>query len=152
MLTIWIVAGAVLIALEVVVPGMVLGFLGASALFIAVFIWLGWIVTWVAALTIFFVLSLVLLIGLRGIFQRFVGGDVERQSPDEDLDAYGTLVDVVETITPEQPGRIRYREVTWQASCSDSTLETGSQAVLVYRDNLVWVVESTPLPATTELT
>ncbi|MDP6698593.1 MAG: NfeD family protein, partial [Candidatus Latescibacteria bacterium] len=113
MLTAWIVGGGLLLALEVVVPGMVLGFLGASALFIALFIWLGWIDSWISALTSFFILSLVMLVGLRGLFQRFIGGDVERQSTDEDLEAFGAIVEVVETIAPQQPGRVRYRDATW---------------------------------------
>ena len=142
MLTTWIIVGGVLIVLEVVVPGMVLAFLGTSALLVATFIWLGWIDTWVASLTSWFVLSLVLLVGLRGFFQRFVGGDVDKQSTDEDLDAYGAIVDVVETITPENPGRISYRDSTWPATCYDHTLEAGSKAMLAYRDNLVWVVEA----------
>lgn len=142
MLTTWIVAGGILIFLELVVPGMVLGFVGTSALLVALFIWLGWIDTWVGSLTCWFVLSLALLVGLRGLFQRLVGGNIDRQSTDEDLDAYGTIVDVVETITAEKPGRIRYRDATWSAICYDHTIEAGSKAMLAYRDNLVWIVES----------
>ena len=144
MLMAWIVAGGVLLLLEVVVPGMVLGFLGSSALLVAALIWLGWLDTWVSALTAWFVISLVLLISLRGLFQRLVGGDSERQSVDEEHDAYGVVVDVVETITPQQQGRIHYRGATWQAACYDHTIEAGSKAMLAYRDNLVWVVEATP--------
>lgn len=142
MLATWIIAGGILVFLEFVVPGMVLGFIGTSALLIALFIWLDWIDTWSGALTCWFVLSIVLLVGLRGFFQRLVGGDSDRQSPDEDLDAYGTIVEVVETITAEKPGRIRYRDATWSAICYDHTIEAGSKAMLAYRDNLVWVVES----------
>ena len=43
MLTAWIVAGATMILLELFLPGMVLGFLGSSALIVAALIWLGWI-------------------------------------------------------------------------------------------------------------
>ena len=146
MLTTWIVGGGLLVALEVVVPGMVLGFLGASALSIALFIWLGWIDTWISALTGFFILSLVMLVGLRGLFQRYIGGDVERQSPDEELDAFGTIVEVVETIAPDKPGRVRFRGATWEANCYDHTIEAGRKATLVYRDNLVWVVEPSYSP------
>lgn len=47
MLTTWIVAGVVLLVLELVVPGAVLVFLGAGALLVALLIWLGLIQTWV---------------------------------------------------------------------------------------------------------
>jgi inner membrane protein len=141
MLTTWVIAGGVLVLLELFLPGMVLGFLGASALLVAAFTWLGWLDTWVASLTTWFVVSLILLISLRGFFQRLIGGDVEQHSTDEELDAFGVVVDVVETITPEQQGRIHYRGATWQASCLDQTIEAGGKATLVCRDNLVWVVE-----------
>ena len=142
MLKTWIVAGAVMILLELFLPGMVLGFLGSSALLVAACIWLGWLEGWVSALTTWFILSLFLLLTLRGFFQRFVGGESEQQFTDEDQEAYGKIVDVVETITPDRQGRIYYRGTTWQAICYDHTIETGRKAMLVYRDNLVWVVEA----------
>ena len=143
MVTAWIVAGAFMILLEVFLPGMVLGFLGSSALIVAALVWLGWIDTWISALTTWFILSLVLLLSLRGLFLRFVGGRSERQSTDEEEDAYGTIVDVVERITPDRAGRIHYRDATWQAICYDRTIEAGEKAMLAYRENLAWVVEAT---------
>ena len=142
MLTAWIVAGATMILLELFLPGMVLGFLGSSALIVAALIWLGWIETLISALTTWFILSLVLLLSLRGLFLRFVGGRSERQSTDEEEDAYGTIVDVVERISPEQGGRIHYRDATWQAICHGRAIEAGEKAMLAYRENLVWVVEA----------
>ena len=142
MLTAWIVAGVLMIFLELFLPGMVLGFLGSSALIIAALVWLGWLDTWVSALATWFVLSLVLLLTLRGLFQCFIGGESGRQSTDEEQDAYGTIVDVVETISPEQEGRIHYRDATWQAICYDATIEKGAKAMLIYRENLAWVVEA----------
>ena len=142
MLTAWIVAGVFMILLEVFLPGMVLGFLGSSALIVAALIWVGWVDTVISALTTWFILSLVLLLSLRGLFLRFVGGRSERQSTDEEEDAYGTVVEVVERITPDQAGRIHYRDATWQAICYDRTIEAGEKAVLAYRENLAWVVEA----------
>lgn len=142
MLKTWIIAGGVLILLELFLPGMVLGFLGSSALIVAVVIWLGWLDTWVAALTAWFILSLILLLTLRGVFQRLVGGESETQSTDEEEAAYGTIVDVVETITPEKQGVIHYRDAPWEAACYDHTIEAGGKAMLAYRENLVWVVEA----------
>jgi membrane protein implicated in regulation of membrane protease activity len=150
MLTIWIVLGAALIVLELIVPGAVLVFLGTGAMLVAFLIWLGLIQTWVASVTTWFIVSLVLLLVLRSFFQRFISGDTERQSTDEDLDAYGEVVDVVEAIGPDKEGRIRYRGTTWQATCYDHTLEAGSKAQIVYRESLVWIVEpENPLDADT---
>jgi membrane protein implicated in regulation of membrane protease activity len=148
MLTTWIVAGAVLIVLELIVPGMVLVFLGAGALLVALLVWLGLVQTWVASITTWFIASLVLLLMLRGFFQRFMSGDAETQSTDEDFDAYGEVVDVVEAIGPDKEGRIRYRGTTWQAACYDNILKAGTKAQIVCRENLIWIVEpANPLDA-----
>ena len=141
MLTIWIVAGVVLAVLELFVPGMVLVFLGSGALLVALLIWMGLVQTWMASLTTWFIASLVLLLVLRSFFQKFMTGDEERQSTDEDADAYGEVVDVVEEIHPGSEGRIRYRGTTWQAACYDETLVAGSKAKIVFRENLIWIVE-----------
>ena len=141
MLTTWIVAGVVLLVLELVVPGAVLVFLGAGALLVALLIWLGLIQTWVTSITAWFIVSLLLLLILRSLFQRFVSGDTERQSTDEDLDAYGEVVEVAETIAPGEEGRIRFRGTTWQAVCYDHTLEVGTKAQIICRENLIWTVE-----------
>lgn len=141
MLIPWLVFGVVLIVLELIVPGAVLVFLGAGALLVGLFVWMGLIHTWVASITAWFIASLFLLIVLRSFFQRFISGDTEKQSTDEDYDAYGEVVDVVESIDPDTQGRIRYRGTTWQAACYDHAIEAGSKAQIVYRENLVWIVE-----------
>jgi inner membrane protein len=141
MLTTWIVAGAVLILLELIVPGAVLVFLGAGALVVALMVWLGLVQSWVLSITIWFIVSLLLLVVLRGFVQRLLPGETETQSTDEDLDAFGKEVDVLEMITPDAAGRISYRGATWQAACYEHTLAAGSRARIVYRDELVWVVE-----------
>jgi len=141
MTTTWIILGALLIILELVVPGAVLVFLGAGALLVALLIWLGLIQTWIASITAWFIISLALLLALRSFFQRFISGDEEKHTTDEDGDAYGLIVEVVETITPENEGRIRYRGTTWQAACYDHTLEVGEKAQIIFRENLIWIVD-----------
>ena len=48
-------------------------------------------------------------------------------------------------------GRVRYRDATWEANCHDHTIEAGRKATLVYRDNLVWVVEPSNSPDDADL-
>jgi membrane protein implicated in regulation of membrane protease activity len=141
MLTYWIVGGIVLLVAEIVVPGMVLGFLGAAALLVALLLWLGVIEGLVPALMTWFIGSIVMLVALRGFFQRLMLGDEDVQSTDEDLDAYGSVVEVAETIPKGEEGRIRFRGTTWAATCYDQTLEAGSRAKLMMRDGITWVVE-----------
>ncbi len=141
MLTYWIVGGVILLAAEIIVPGMVLGFLGAAALLVALALWLGLIEGLVQALTSWFIGSIVMLVALRGLFQRMMPGDEAVQSTDEDLDAFGTVVEVAETIPEGEQGRIRFRGTTWVATCYERTLEPGSRAKLVTREGITWVVE-----------
>lgn len=141
MLTYWVVGGIVLLVAEIVVPGMVLGFLGAAALLVALLLWLGVIEGLAPALTTWFIGSIVMLVALRGLFQRLMPGDTEVHSTDEDLDAQGAVVEVAETIPKGEKGRIRYRGTTWAATCYERTLEAGGQARLVTRDGIGWVVE-----------
>lgn len=103
MQAIWIVAGIVLIILELIVPGTVLVFLGAGALLVALLIWLGLVQAWVTSLTTWFIASLVLLLVLRSFFQRYLTGDEEKQSVEEDAEAYG---EVVEDIGPDNEGLV----------------------------------------------
>ena len=142
MLTYWIVGGIVLALLEIIVPGLVLVFLGVGALAVAGLIWLGFVGGWIPALTTWFVVSLALLLGVRGLFQRMMRGDEAWRSTDEDNDAYGQVVEVAETINRGEQGRIRFRGTTWPATCYEHTLEAGSRATLVYRENVVWIVEA----------
>jgi membrane protein implicated in regulation of membrane protease activity len=151
MLTTWIVAGVVLLALELIVPGLVLVFLGAGALVIALLIWLSLIQTWIAAITAWFVVSLLFLVGLRSFFQRLLPGDTEQQSTDEDLDSFGTVVEVLEPIAPNKEGRIRHRGTTWRALCYDTDLEVGRTARIVYREEQVWIVEPVDPPVAEKL-
>ena len=148
MLTTWIIAGVALLVFELVVPGLVLVFLGAGALAVALLIWLGLIQTWVAAMTTWFIASLLFLVGLRSFFQRLLPGDTEQQSTDEDLDSFDALVEVIEPIAPNKEGRIRHRGTTWRALCYDGDLEVGMTARIVYREDQVWIVEPVEPPIT----
>ncbi len=98
--------------------------------------------SWVNALTLWFVSSLVLVILLRGIAQKMVGGDSSVANADEDVDALGEIVEVVETIGPgEAKGRVVFRDVRWNAVSDGSEIPAGGKAQVVSRDNITLVVE-----------
>ena len=141
MLTAWIVAGVVLMLLELLVPGAVLVFLGAGALIVALLVWLGLLSSWVSAITTWFIASLALLLGLRGLVLRLVPGETETQSTDEELDVFGQIVEVIEAVGPEPGGRIRFRGTTWDALCLEQTIPAGSKARIVLREDLAWIVD-----------
>jgi hypothetical protein len=91
-------------------------------------------VTWVF-------LSAGLTIALRPLILRFAQGDTSLAMTNEDAEAMGETVAVVEAVGSDDPGRIRFRGATWEARTLEGTLPEGAEAQLLYRDNLTWVVE-----------
>ena len=125
MLIYWLAAGVVLIVLEFVIPGGVAVFLGIAALLVCLLIWAGFVDGHMAAFTAWFILSLLLLVSLRGLVQRMMPGDQSWQSTDEDADAYGTIVEVAETIENAAEGRIHFRGSTWARDLLRTHAEQG---------------------------
>ncbi len=142
--TLWLVGGIVLMLLELLVPGGIVFFLGFSATLVGLLFLLGVMHSPFSAFIAWFIGSLVLLIGFRGIMQRFAPATLDKSSTDEDLDAYNHIVEVAETIPPQGEGRIHFRGTTWRARNydGDQPLAQGSQARLIFRENLVWIVEA----------
>jgi membrane protein implicated in regulation of membrane protease activity len=138
---IFVVGGLLLMLLETVVPGGVAAFLGVGGLVVAGLRALGLLMDpWTAIITWIF-LSVGLTIALRPLAMRFVQGDISLSLTDEDAEAMGEVVTVVETASHDEPGRIRYRGATWDARTVEGTLPKGAEATLLYRDNLTWIVE-----------
>ena len=141
---IWFVGGVVLMLLELIIPGGIVFFLGLGATLVALFIHLGLIDGWIDAFTFWFVGSLALLFGLRGIVQKFIPAEVEKSNTDEDLDAYNQPAEVCEPIPCNGEGRILFHGSTWAARNvhPEEELKTGTRVRVVFRDNLVWMVEA----------
>lgn len=138
----FVAGGLLLMVLETVVPGGVAGFLGLGGLVIAGLRALGLLLDpWTAVITWVF-LSVGLTIALRPLAMRFVRGETSLALTDEDAEAMGETVMVVEQVGEEEPGRIRYRGATWEARAVEGTLPKGAEAALLYRDNLTWIVEA----------
>ncbi len=141
--TIWLIGGVVLMLLEFLIPGGIVFFLGLGATLVSLLLFGGIIDGWLQAFTTWFIGSLALLFGLRGVVQKFLPAQVEQSKTDEDLDAYNQLAEVFETIPAQGSGRITFRGSTWVARNyhQDRDLPVGTSVRIVYRDNLVWVVE-----------
>lgn len=138
----FIVGGLLLMVLETAIPGGIAGFLGLGGLVIAGLRALGLLLNpWTALLTWIF-LSVGLTIALRPLAMRFVQGEISLSLTDEDAEAMGETVSVVEAVGEEEAGRIRYRGATWDARAVEGTLPKGAEAKLLYRDNLTWIVEA----------
>ena len=138
----FVVGGLLLMMLETVVPGGVAGFLGLGGLVIAGLRAVGLLVDpWTAILTWIF-LSVGLTIALRPLAMRFVRGEVSLSLTDEDAEAMGQTVRVVEAVGEDEPGRIRFRGAEWDARTVEGRLPEGAEANILYRDNLTWIVEA----------
>ena len=77
----------------------------------------------------------------QGRFPKLAPGEEEVGDVDEDKDAIGTVVEVVETVlTDSTKGRIKFRGTTWEAVSKTTKIEVGRKAKLVERRDLVWYV------------
>lgn len=137
----WSILAVICLLAEIVVPGAVLGFIGVAAALVGIAEYWGWIEGWVPSLTLFFMSSLFLVLVVRTFFLRLFPGDIKVENVDEDEDARGALVEVLEDITPAKHGRVRFRDSTWEAE-SEETLIQGEKAVIIARSGSIWIVQS----------
>lgn len=138
----WAIAGALLMAAEMIIPGGIIVFIGLGALVVATSLQFSLITTWVGALTLWFITSLILLLAFRNVAQKMVGGDSHIDDTDEDAHLYGKEAVVIETIGPAtHAGRVECLDSTWPAIADGSTLTPGTKVRIICRDNISLVVE-----------
>lgn len=139
---IWLAAGVALLASEFVVPTLTALFFGAAALVVAGLRFAGLLESHTASLILWAVASIAAVLLLRRTLQGWVEPEKSRGSISEDARAYGSVVEVVVTVTPDgRDGRVRFDGTSWPAISRRGTLLPGSRARLIHRDNLAWVVE-----------
>lgn len=138
----WMIFGLLLMGAELILPGAIVVFLGLAALFVSACLYFGLISGWVSSLTMWFISSLVLILALRNVAQKFVQGDVALQNTDEDLDAFGAEAKVIEDIRPGMAGRIDFRGSSWKATCYEGHLEPGVVVQVLSREGMCWIVEA----------
>lgn len=136
--------GVVLMLAEAALPGGVSFFLGLSGVLVAALRMMGILMNPFVAVIVWSFLSLGLVMMLRPLAQRYFGGETHREMTNEDVEALDEVVTVIEeTGGLGREGRIRFRGSEWRARVPEegTTLPPGSEARIVYRDNLTWVVE-----------
>jgi len=138
----WLILGVVFIIAELIIPGGIIIFLGIAALVVASALIFGLVETWTSVLTLWFISSLVLVILLRSVAQRFAGGDSTVANTDEILDVFGETVEVVDTIGPgEKKGRVVFRGAEWHALGHGGVIESAQQAQVVSHENITLIVQ-----------
>ena len=135
----WGVIGLMLIASEMLIPGFTIFFFGLGAWVVAIaalvlpplgssFAWQ--VVSWVVASVLSFIL-------LRKKFKRLFRGTLLNRMP---LEGVGEHAEVLESISPDQPGRVRYRGTTWKAVSLTESFEAGEQVSIVDEDGITLTV------------
>lgn len=139
---IWASIGVLLMLAEIILPGGIVILLGAACLVVAAALGIGLVEGIVQSLTLWFIASMVLLLLFRQVTQKLVGGDAHVANTDEELDIYGQLAVVKQTIGPAQKvGRIEFQGCEWSALGDGTEIVAGSQVKIICRDNIALVVE-----------
>jgi len=139
----WLVLGLVLMASELVLPSLVTLFIGASALIVAAVRALGLIDGIPASVALWIASSVFMVLTLRKALARYFPSSSTRGNVDERSGEYGVEVDVLEDIEEgHQRGRIRFQGTSWSATTTTGAIKKGQRARIVFRDNLVYVVEA----------
>jgi membrane protein implicated in regulation of membrane protease activity len=142
---VFLIGGVGLMLAELALPGLVSIFIGAGAVLTAALRFLGVVDGIPESMIVWMISSVVMVIALRNTAKKYFPADESRGEIDEDLEAFGEVVDIVEEV-PEfgedvEPGRIRFDGTTWPAYSTGGALPVGGQGRLVYRKNLAWFIE-----------
>jgi membrane protein implicated in regulation of membrane protease activity len=138
---IFFVGGLLLLFIEVFVPGGVALFLGLGGIVVAGLRLFGILTDPFTAVVAWTLISAGLTVALRPLALRYFGGESTVGITDEDAETMGQTVTVIEPISPDKTGRVRFRGAAWDARTMEGALPKGAEARIVYRDNLTWIVE-----------
>lgn len=142
----WLIFGGALILLEFLLPGLVVVFFGLAAVLVGLAAGFGLVDGLGASIALWAAGSAALVFGARQGAKRLGPGEREHGSTDEELQAFGEVVEVVEAVGPDRTGRIRFRGSTWPARTIEESLAPNARARIVTRENLVWIVEKDSKP------
>jgi membrane protein implicated in regulation of membrane protease activity len=147
---VWLVAGIILVFLELAIPGVILVFFGAGAILTALLTWIGVLPTTIAQLICFCATSLILLFALRRTLSRHFRGEVRRGGRYDDTREYlGKTARVTCRIIPgSTDGRIDFEGTEWKA-VADEEIGEGSSVEILEKDNITFKVR--PLLKTGEV-
>jgi membrane protein implicated in regulation of membrane protease activity len=138
----WLLGGIIILASELLLPGLVAMFLGLGAMVVALLRWLDLIDSLAYSFTAWFVSSLAFIIFLRSTLQRCVPSETSFTPLEEDTDLFGAVAEVVETVSPSHSdGRISFRGTTWPATSDAAEIPTGGKVTIFFRENLGWRVQ-----------
>jgi len=140
--SLWLGSGIFLMAIEFLVPGLVMVFVGLGALTVALGMHLGYIDGVLQQFITFFIGSIIYLLTLRFVVLRFVPSVTRKENIDEDEEVMGSIVEIVADINSGEFGRVEHSGSSWQARAEgDQTILKGEQVKIIGRDNITWIVQ-----------
>ena len=140
--SLWLGSGIFLKAIEFLVPGLVLVFVGLGSLTVVFGMHFGYIDGILQQFITFFISSIIYLLTLRFLVLRFFTSVTRKENIDEDEEVMGSIVELVADINPGEFGRVEHSGSSWQARAEgDQTILKGEQVKIIGRDNITWIVQ-----------
>ena len=138
--SLWLGSGIFLMAIEFLVPGLVLVFVGLGSLTVVFGMHFGYIDGILQQFITFFISSIIYLITLRFLVLRFFTSVTRKENIDEDEEVRGSIVELVTDINSGEFGRVEHSGSSWQARAEgDQTILKGEQVKIIGRDNITSV-------------
>ena len=140
--SLWLGSGIFLMAIEFLVPGLVMVFVGLGSLTVVFGMHFGYIDGILQQFITFFISSIIYLLTLRFLVLRFVPSVTRKENIDEDEEVMGSIVEIVADINSGEFGRVEHSGSSWQARAEgDQTILKGEQVKIIGRDNITWIVK-----------
>ncbi len=140
--SLWLGSGIFLMAVEFLVPGLVMVFVGLGSLTVVFGMHFGYIDGILQQFITFFISSIIYLLTLRFLVLRFVPSVTRKENIDEDEEVMGSIVELVADINSGEFGRVEHSGSSWQARAEgDQTILKGEQVKIIGRENITWIVQ-----------
>jgi inner membrane protein len=140
---IWFAIGLLLCAAEFLLPGLVVVFMGLASIAVGILRWVGLVEGLPESFFTWMITSVLMVLVFRKAAMKWFPAESQDDRFNEDADAFGKLVDVIDEIHEgHNRGRIRFQGTSWPATCVNGSIPAGQKARIVYRNNLDWVVEA----------
>ena len=140
--SLWLGSGIFLMAIEFLVPGLVMVFVGLGSLTVVFGMHFGYIDGILQQFITFFISSIIYLLTLRFLVLRFVPSVTRKENIDEDEEVMGSIVEIVADINSGEFGRVEHSGSSWQARAEgNQTILKGEQVKIIGRDNITWIVQ-----------
>ena len=140
--SLWLSSGIFLTAIEFLIPGLVMVFVGLGSLTVVLGMYLGYINGIIPQFITFFLSSIFYLTTLRFLVLRLVPTDRRKENVDQDEEVIGSIVEIIIDIEPGKLGRIEHSGSSWQARAEkDQTILKGEKVKITGRSNITWIVQ-----------